>query len=76
MGSDKGVELASDLWRQVAAVAGGELVERLRLYVASPEGLGGDDVVERGEGLLDRRAEGGRVVAHLQGGQRGDRVKG
>lgn len=63
----EGAELAADLWRQVAAVAGGELVERLRPHVASPERLGGDDVAQRREGLLDRRAEGGRVVAHLRG---------
>lgn len=42
------------LWRQVAAVAGGELVERLRSDVAAPEWLGGDDVVQRRERLFHR----------------------
>lgn len=56
----------ADLWRQVASVAGSELVEGLCADVAAPERLGGDDVVELGEGLLHGGADRGRLVAHLE----------
>lgn len=57
----------TDLGGQVAPVAGGELVEGLGAHVAAPEGLGGDDIVQRREGLLHRGADGRRLVTHLQG---------
>lgn len=38
--------LKGDLWRQVAAVAGGELVEWLGADVAAPDWLGGDNVIQ------------------------------
>lgn len=56
----------TDLWRQVAAVAGGELVEGLGGDVAAPEWLGGDDVVQGIEGLFHWGTDGGRLIAHLQ----------
>lgn len=56
----------ADLWRQVAAVAGGELVEGLGADVAAPEWLGGHDVVQRGEGLFHWRTDRGKLITHLE----------
>lgn len=56
----------ANLWRQVAAVAGGELVKGLGADVASPEWLGGDNAVKRREGLFHRCTDGGRLITHLE----------
>lgn len=56
----------ADLWRQVAAVARGELVEGLGADVAAPEWLGGDDVVQRREGLFHWGTDGRRLITHLE----------
>lgn len=62
--ADMTSRLKGDLWRQVAAVAGGELVEGLGADVAAPEWLGGDDVVEGREGLFHWGTDGGRLITH------------
>lgn len=56
----------ADLWRQVAAVAGGELVEGLGADVVAPEWLGGDDVIQGREGLFHWGTDRGRLIAHLE----------
>lgn len=56
----------ANLWRQVAPVAGGELVKGLGANVAAPEWLGGDDIVQRREGLFHRGTDGRRLITHLQ----------
>lgn len=57
--------LEVNLWRQVAAVAGMELIEGLCTDVAAPEWLGGDVVAQRGEGVLHRGADGWGLVTTL-----------
>ena len=56
----------ADLWRQVAAVAGGELVEGLGTDVAAPEWLGGDNVVQGREWLFHWSTDGGRLITNLE----------
>lgn len=56
----------TDLWRQIAAVAGGKLVKGLGADVAASERLGGDHPVEGGEGLLHGGADGGWIITHLE----------
>ena len=49
--------LCTDLWGQVASVAGWEVIERLGADVAASEGLGGDYPSEGREGLLQGGAD-------------------
>lgn len=56
----------ADLWRQVAAVAGGELVEGLGADIAAPEWLGGHNIVQGREWLFHWGTDGGRLITHLE----------
>lgn len=56
----------ADLWRQVAAVAGGELIEGLCAHIAASEWLGGDNAVQGREGFFHRGTDGGWLVTHLE----------
>lgn len=65
----------ADLWRQVAAVAGGEVIEGLGADVTAPEWLGGDNVVQGGEWLFHWGTDGWRLITHLGGYRRNTQVR-
>lgn len=54
-----------NLWRQVAAVTGGEFIKGLSTHITAPEWLGGNNVVQRREGLFHWGTNRGRLVTHL-----------
>lgn len=56
----------ADLWRQVAAVVGRELVKWLGTDVAASEWLGGNNMVQGREGFFNWCTNRGRVITHLQ----------
>ena len=61
-----GEHVINYLWRQVAAVAAGELVEGLGADVAAPEWLDGHNVVQGRKWLFHWGADGGRLITRLE----------
>lgn len=58
---------ATDLGRQVTAVAGGEFLKRLCTDVAAPKWFRGDNMVQGREGLFHGCTDGGGIITQLKG---------
>lgn len=56
----------TNLWRQVAPIVGGKLIEGLCADVAAPERLGGDNLVKGGEWLFHGGTDRRRLITNLQ----------